>query len=177
MTTGKTVLEPAIPAVSKSDGDYYGKDGLLHCGKCHTPKEAFFAKNLVLMGKNRHPVDCRCRKMEREQQEVAIRQQKHSELVRRLKAGGFSDTAMLDWNFENDDGRAPQMRYAHRYVERWQIMRAENLGLLLWGGVGTGKRFPCRVHCKRSNGTGSACAYDELCPNPERTEQQLFRAE
>lgn len=50
-------------------------------------------------------------------------------------------TAMLDWNFENDDGRAPQMHYAHRYVERWQTMRAENLGLLLWGGVGTGKSF------------------------------------
>lgn len=88
MTTGKTVLESVIPAVSKSNGDYYGKDGLLYCGKCHTPKEAFFAKNFVLMGKNRHPVDCRCRKMEREQQEVAIRQQKHNELVRRLKAGG-----------------------------------------------------------------------------------------
>ena len=80
-------------------------------------------------------------KMEREQQEVAIRQQKHNELVRRLKAGGFLDTAMLDWNFENDDGRAPQMHYAHRYVEQWQTMRAENLGLLLWGGVGTGKSF------------------------------------
>ena len=141
MTTGKTVLEPVIPAVSKSNGDYYGKDGLLYCGKCHTPKEAFFAKNLVLMGKNRHPVDCRCRKMERERQEVAIRQQKHSELVRRLKAEGFSDTAMLDWNFENDDGRAPQMHYAHRYVEQWQTMCTENLGLLLWGGVGTGKSF------------------------------------
>ncbi len=124
MTNGKTVLESVIPAVSKSNGDYYGKDGLLYCGKCHTPKEAFFAKNLVLMGKNRHPVDCRCRKMEREQQEVAIRQQKHNELVRRLKAGGFLDTAMLDWNFENDDGRAPQMHYAHRYVEQWQTMRA-----------------------------------------------------
>ena len=96
MTNGKTVLESVIPAVSKSNGDYYGKDGLLYCGKCHTPKEAFFAKNFVLMGKNRHPVDCRCRKMEREQQEVTIRQQKHNELVRRLKAGGFSDTAMLD---------------------------------------------------------------------------------
>ena len=48
---------------------------------------------------------------------------------------------MLDWNFENDDGRAPQMHYAHRYVEQWQTMRAENLGLLLWGGVGTGKSF------------------------------------
>lgn len=163
MTNGKTVLESVIPAVSKSNGDYYGKDGLLYCGKCHTPKEAFFAKNFVLMVKNRHPVDCRCRKMEREQQEVAIRQQKHSELVRRLKAGGFSDTAMLDWNFENDDGRAPQMHYAHRYVEHaYREPRTTPLGR-----CGHRQEFPCRVHYKRSNGTGSVCAYDELCPHHE----------
>ena len=37
--------------------DYYGADGLLYCGKCHTPKEAFFAKGLVLMGRNKHPVE------------------------------------------------------------------------------------------------------------------------
>ena len=141
MTTGKTVLEPVIPAVSKSNGDYYGKDGLLHCGKCHAPKEMFFAKGIVLMGRNRHPIECACCKAKREQQEVAIRQQKHRDLVRRLKAEGFSDTAMLNWTFENDNGHSPQMHHAHRYVEQWQTMRSENLGLLLWGGVGTGKSF------------------------------------
>ena len=30
---------------------------------------------------------------------------------------------------------------AHRYVEQWQTMRTENIGLLFWGGVGTGKSF------------------------------------
>ena len=83
---------------------------------------------------------------------------------------------MLDWTFENDNGRSPQMHHAHRYVEQWQTMRAESLGLLLWGGVGTGKSCPCRVHCKRSDGAGGACADDELCPNPERADPQLFRA-
>ena len=24
--------------------DYTGEDGLLYCGKCHTPKEAYFPK-------------------------------------------------------------------------------------------------------------------------------------
>ena len=141
MTTSTTVLEQIIPAVSKSNGDYYGKDGLLHCGKCHAPKEMFFAKGIVLMGRNRHPIECACCKAKREQQEVAIRQQKHRDLVRRLKAEGFSDTAMLNWTFENDNGHSPQMHHAHRYVEQWQTMRSENLGLLLWGGVGTGKSF------------------------------------
>mgnify|MGYP000933183649 CR=1 FL=1 len=157
--------------------DYYGADGLLYCGKCHTPKDAFFAKGLVLMGKNRHPVECSCHKAEREQQEAAIKERKHLDLVRRLKADGFSDSAMLNWTFANDNGRSPQIRHAHRYVEQWQTMRAENIGLLLWGGVGTGKSFPCRVHCKRSDGAGSACSYDKLRPNPEQVEQQLFRAQ
>ena len=93
------------------------------------------------MGKNKHPVECDCQRTEREKQEALISQQKHCDLVRRLKAEGFSDPAMLDWTFENDNGRSPQMHHAHRYVEQWQTMRSENLGLLLWGGVGTGKSF------------------------------------
>lgn len=93
------------------------------------------------MGKNKHPIECICQRAEREKQEALISQQKHSDLVRRLKAEGFSDPSMLDWAFENDNGRNPQMHHARRYVEQWQTMRTENLGLLLWGGVGTGKTF------------------------------------
>ena len=93
------------------------------------------------MGKNKHPAECACQKAEREQQERVIYQQKHIDLVRRLKADGFSNTSMLNWTFENDSGRSHQMHHAHRYVEQWQTMRSENLGLLLWGGVGTGKSF------------------------------------
>ena len=93
------------------------------------------------MSKNKHPVECSCQRTEREKQEALINQQKHLDRVRRLKAEGFSDPAMLDWKFENDNGRNPQMHHAHRYVEQWQTMRSENLGLLLWGGVGTGKSF------------------------------------
>lgn len=85
------------------------------------------------MGKNKHPIECSCQRTERKKQEVLISQQKHSDLVRRLKAEGFSDPSMLDWTFENDNGRNPQMHHARRYVEQWQTMRAENLGLLLWG--------------------------------------------
>ena len=33
------------------------------------------------------------------------------------------------------------MRYARRYVEKWEDMYAENLGLCFYGGVGTGKSF------------------------------------
>ena len=134
-------MEQSISIIPENTEDYYGEDGLLYCGKCHTPKEAFFAKGIALMGKNKHPIEYSCQRIERTKQEALINQQKHNDLVRRLKTDGFSDSAMLNWTFENDNGRSPQMHHAQRYVEQWQTMRSENLGLLLWGGVGTGKSF------------------------------------
>ncbi len=56
-----------------------------------------------------------------------------------LKRRGFTDPTMRDWTFENDNGRNPQAGIARRYVEHWEDMRADNIGCLFWGGVGTGK--------------------------------------
>ena len=139
--TIEKILEQSVSSIPENAEDYYGMDGLRYCGKCHTPREAFFAKGVALMGKNKHPIECSCQRIERTKQETLISQQKHNDLVRRLKAEGFSDPAMLNWTFENDNGRSPQIHHAQRYVEQWQAMRSENLGLLLWGGVGTGKSF------------------------------------
>ncbi len=33
-----------ITATTSEAEDYTGEDGLLYCGKCHTPKEAYFSK-------------------------------------------------------------------------------------------------------------------------------------
>ena len=43
--------------------------------------------------------------------------------------------------FLEDYGQNPQMQLAQRYVEHWPEMREKNVGLLLWGGVGTGKSY------------------------------------
>ena len=103
--------------------------------------QLFWNLSCAAMGKNKHPTECACKRTERKKQEAIISQQKHIDFVRRLKADGFSDPAMLDLTFENDNGRSPQMHHAYRYVEQWETMLSENLGLLLWGGVGTGKSF------------------------------------
>ena len=45
--------------VRPDEGDYTGKDGLLYCGKCHTPKEAYFEDgHIALLGRDRHPTNC-----------------------------------------------------------------------------------------------------------------------
>ena len=38
---GFTDIVSKMMEVSPSEGDYTGEDGLLYCGKCHTPKEAY----------------------------------------------------------------------------------------------------------------------------------------
>lgn len=109
--------------------------------KMSYPKRSVLRKRRRSDEQEQTPCRMQLQRTEREKQEALINQQKHLDRVRRLKAEGFSDPAMLDWKFENDNGRSPQMCHAHRYVEQWQTMRAENLGLFLWGGVGTGKSF------------------------------------
>ncbi|MGN0708292.1 MAG: ATP-binding protein [Faecalibacterium sp.] len=41
------MLEQSVSSLPNSTEDYHGEDGLLYCGKCHTPKEAFFANALM----------------------------------------------------------------------------------------------------------------------------------
>ena len=83
------ILKQSVSSIPESTADYYDEDGLLYCGRCHTPKEAFFVKGIALMGRNKHPVECSCHRTEREKQEALISQKKHSDLVRRLKMRDF----------------------------------------------------------------------------------------
>ncbi len=134
---GTMVLMDTEP---KND-DYTGEDGLLYCGSCHTPKEAYFPEGKTLFGRDRHPSECECRRKEREKRESEERLREHKAVVERLKDSGFTDQSMKRWTFANDNGRNPQMRFARIYVEHWEEMRAESRGCLLWGNVGTGKTY------------------------------------
>lgn len=119
------------------DGDYFGDDGLLYCGKCHTPKQVrlnFFGEERIL------PALCECaeadlqrRKEEREKREFERR-------VQRLRDVCFVSDKMHDYTFAGDDGLDIRALTAcKRYVAQWSDMKAENIGLLFYGDVGTGK--------------------------------------
>lgn len=130
-----------ITAVTPEPEDYTGEDGLLYCGKCRKPKEAYFPEGKTLFGLDRHPAECDCQRAQRMEREAAERQRRHLDTVEDLKRRGFSDTAMRDWTFENDNGQNPQTATAHKYAQKWETMREKNMGLLFWGGVGTGKSY------------------------------------
>lgn len=121
--------------------DYVGEDGLLYCGICHMPKEAYFPEGKRLLGRDRHFVECKCQRKEREKRESEVKRREHYAAVERLKENGFTDRCMKKWTFGNDNGRNPQMQFAHLYVEHWEEMKAASRGYLLWGNVGTGKTY------------------------------------
>ena len=141
MKNGIEAMITDITATTAEAEDYTGEDGLLYCGKCHTPKEAYFAEGKTCFGRDRHPAECDCQRAAREEREAAEKRRRHLDTVEELKRRGFTDLTMQEWTFAHDNGKCPQMSKAHLYVEHWEQMRENNYGLLLWGKVGTGKSY------------------------------------
>lgn len=120
-----------------NDGEYLSDDGLLYCEKCHTPVQC----RKMFLGKMRTlPCICKCKQeeMRREKEEAEAREQMIQ--IRRMKATGIQERHLLDWRFDTAQ-ETDTIRWAKKYVAEWRKVKAENLGLLLWGDVGTGKSF------------------------------------
>ena len=72
---------------------------------------------------------------------AAEERQRRMERIKRRKAQGLQDRYLYDYTFSNDNGQNPLMDKAHAYVENWKEAYKSNIGLLLFGDVGTGKSF------------------------------------
>ncbi len=131
-----------LTTVTPEPEDYTGEDGLLYCGKCRTPKEAYHTEETrALTGHDKRPSECDCQRAKRLEREAAEQRRKHLQTVDELKQKGFTDPKIRKWTFENDNGRNPQMDKARFYADNWEAMRDENIGYLFWGSVGTGKSY------------------------------------
>ena len=120
------------------EGDYQ-KNGLWYCGKCNTPKQV----RLTILGKEKMPMClCECAEKHREVKKQEEKQRDFDRRVKELRKAGFPEAQMEHWTFANSD--SPDSKYskiAKRYVENFENMCADGKGLLLLGGVGTGKTF------------------------------------
>lgn len=113
-------------------------DGLMYCSKCHTPRQhRIELKERVFLP----TVRCRCQQEIYDKEEAERKHQEFLIQVSRLRTNGLQDKSLHDYNFSNDKGYNPEMQKAHEYVSHWEEMKANSLGLLLWGDVGTGKSF------------------------------------
>lgn len=122
------------------EGDYIGDDGCLYCGKCNTKKE-----DEVILGDGKPikvPVSCECAKEKRRQEEELEKKRKQMARIETLKKNSLMDKKFELCSFDTvtvtDDNRR-QLNACKRYAENFDEMMANNLGMLLYGDVGTGK--------------------------------------
>lgn len=126
-------------------GDVYmGEDGYLHCAVCHEPIEAEFPeeiKHFFPEGKRR-PRMCKC---DRDRDDAEKAEQKRQEALMRIEElrneGMYSDL-YRDCRFDKDDRRTEKVsRIARKYADNFAEYADNNVGIMFWGGFGTGKTF------------------------------------
>ena len=97
-----------MAAVTPQPEDYTGEDGLLYCGKCHTPKEAYFPeKQAALFGRDRHPAECDCQKAQRLEREAAEQRRKHLDTVEGLETPGIYQSYHAGMDFRQRQREMP----------------------------------------------------------------------
>ena len=138
MSAFDMLMKIAEQNITRNDCDYI-KDGLLMCGKCHTPKQC----RVKVLDQVKMPYcACKCEseKLAREVAEQACKA--HAEKIEKLRIMGFPDAEMRNFVFEKDDlANAKISKAATNYVNNFPKMMQMHKGLLLYGPVGTGKTF------------------------------------
>lgn len=122
-------------------GDYFNEEGILFCGKCNTPKMAF----VDIPGLFEHkpsPRQCQCARAKAEQEEAEYTRRRALEEIERLRKQGLTSSQYMESDFSMDNMHDKKVtNTCKRYVEKWEQMKAENIGLMLHGNYGGGKTF------------------------------------
>lgn len=133
------IEEKAADTIKAEQGDYFGDDGLLMCGKCNTPKQT----RVELFGRVRTPFClCKCAAEARDREEAERQRVEFQRKIKEYRRVGFPESEMQDWTFENADGSNEKIMSAMKnYVVNFDDLRQQGKGLLLFGTVGTGKTY------------------------------------
>lgn len=138
------LIKQSLTAISRNEGDYLGKDGLLYCGKCHTKKQT----EVMFKGIKRRPMClCKCETEKRDKEEAEKKKNEFEQKIKELRRVGFPESNMQEWSFANDDMTNSRVTNAmKKYVDNFEKMKKKGKGLLLYGSVGTGKTYSaCEV--------------------------------
>ena len=134
----KSIGAKSLVGIPILKGDYL-KDGIYYCGKCHTPKR----KMIEFQGTTREVgVLCSCGQAEYDREQEEIHRAKREMYIDHLRKLGIQDSKLLTCSFNKDD--SPDSKCStvlKRYVDKWSEISKNNIGLLLYGEVGTGKSF------------------------------------
>lgn len=132
------MMDIAIILTQPKEDEYVGSNGLLHCAKCHTPRQI----RREWMGKPQLiRCLCHCQSEARQKAEEARRAAELRDRISRYRSVGMTEKSLRTATFENDRYGGHEIDVAKKYVAHWKEMREDAIGLILWGPVGTGKTY------------------------------------
>ncbi|MCM1330432.1 MAG: ATP-binding protein [Ruminococcus sp.] len=138
----ESLVNQSAANVSRNEADYISpEDGLLWCGKCRTPKQC----RVTVLGREFTPYcPCECEQERLAAEKKAFEERQKAVDGARLRTisgvtGNLADSRFEKYGVTADNERA--YRVCKRYADRFGELPKKNQGLLLWGGVGTGKTF------------------------------------
>lgn len=129
----------AAKDITKENGDYLNDEGLLMCGKCHTPKQCV----VKFFGEIRKPhCLCKCGKQKELEYEAEFELRELKRKIELLRKKCFRNKTPMAWTFENDDKANPKVtELAKRYVENFQMVLRNSASLMFYGDTGSGKSY------------------------------------
>lgn len=125
-------IDKLSESVPKSENEYIGQDGLLHCMKCGEPVELVI--NPMGLGERKVRCICECRRKERD----AAAEREKREAFDRNRRICFGGSSLMGCTFEKSVD-TEHLKMAKNYAEHFREFKQKGKGLLLYGTVGTGK--------------------------------------
>lgn len=114
----------------------YIKEGHAYCKVCHERKDG---KPIQMLNKPMiFKMACRCDR----DREVKEKEREKQMEIERLKRNCFNSIIQWAYTFENYKGEENQsLIIAKNFVKDYEQMKKENIGLLFYGSVGSGKTY------------------------------------
>jgi len=122
----------------------FEEDGIRFCGKCRMPLQKRI--QIPHIGQRLVSCDCACEAAAARDRQLRQKQVEFEIRMDRLRTDRISDLSYERCSFDRDDHLDDASgQICRRYVDSWEQMRTSNMGMLLYGTVGSGKTF--RASC------------------------------
>ena len=119
--------------------DKLGDDGLYMCTVCDEPTQyihGYEGRDYKLARQ------CACDREEVAQREADKERRDKLYLIEALKKKSFPNFRFREFTFKGDDGRnAKTSKFCKSWADNYKRMRDENIGIMFYGGTGTGKSY------------------------------------
>ena len=146
----KAVAQRGLDSQVRGPKDYIDAENLLVCGRCgeHRQEIVLFPDPTPENTDNQSPLKvactCRCDREREAEEKRAEEERKRLERIERLRKASMMDSAYSNATFrafQANQNNERNLKLCRRYADKFEQMIEKNQGLLLWGGVGTGKTF------------------------------------